>query len=404
LYHQSGLEVPAEAQLPSASEFLSQLRAIDAALLAKASNAITMLQEALLLEAKGTLLLCQGQAEAAQECFSQALKTKHVHFVANGSETKEELVSLIWRLHIGRASCLWASSLQKAAGDIHQALESRIFGHEVGALLGPTSATPLATIIFLHGLQQSAVDNLFIGKALHAIPDLKDVQIIFPEAPHTVPPPGRGRSWFGLLPLNPTQPDSLDMIVSAVGSLLALVDTAEAPVVLIGYSQGALAAILAALAMDQQPLGLVCLNGGASPELLALGKVLQPNYLNASSQAPSSEMRFGRGIPTQVLQSQDDLDVTTSSASALADGLRNLGLDVQTKLYTGFGHALSPDQILRLAMFVRHLVATRIKSVGRQGVEGQEVKPKAADAAHTSITEGTGDGFFDYDALDGMNA
>jgi lysophospholipase-2 len=196
-----------------------------------------------------------------------------------------------------------------------------------------------AGVIWLHGLGDSGAGWSFLRKEMSS---LKQISWLFPDAPSNFVTLAGGRmpSWFDLhaIPVtkNTYPSESLEGILSSVEKVHAMVRDFQAQgipsdrIVIGGFSQGAVVAVLSGLTMDaSSPIaGIAAFSGWLPSEqlLASISKQQKPlNFLIAHG-------------------TYDD-KVDYSLGQALHERLSSLGHSVQFKTYEGMGHSSCPEEI-----------------------------------------------------------
>ena len=186
---------------------------------------------------------------------------------------------------------------------------------------GPIPAAARLSVILVHGRGGSAEDMIALAGAL----GMEDVAYLAPEA--------AGHAWYPysfLAPLADNEPG----LGSALALLGRLVDhlhqegVASERVALLGFSQGACLALEFAARHPRRYAAAIGLSGG----------LIGPPG-SARTYAGSLE-----GTPVFLGCSDVDPHVPVERVHESADVLRRLGAAVDTRIYPGMGHTVSPDE------------------------------------------------------------
>lgn len=199
---------------------------------------------------------------------------------------------------------------------------------------------PKGVVVLLHGYASSASDLSPFASALGL-----DLRFVFPEAPHALV---RGRGWWsideearardravGPRDLSALDPPTIAELRARVGELLDHVTLPGLPLVIGGFSQGAMLACDVALHDPRAFAGLVLLSGAR---------------IRATEWAPRLSSR--RGLPVFVSHGRSDDDLSFDAAAALAKELETGGLAVTFFPFDG-GHEVPLVAWRALKKFLR---------------------------------------------------
>jgi phospholipase/carboxylesterase len=179
------------------------------------------------------------------------------------------------------------------------------------------------TVVLLHGLGANEFDLLGLADFF---PD--DVQVLCPRAPRLSP--WGGFSWFGIdLPPGGIRVDeseardSLAMLGSFLGEL-------DRPILLGGFSQGAMMAVGILLEQGRLVHGILQLSGGLLPCFQPIDFKPQPVFVSHGTQDPVVPFELGRDA---------------------AQDLSELGCAVDFRAYS-MGHEISTECLSDLSKWV----------------------------------------------------
>ena len=152
------------------------------------------------------------------------------------------------------------------------------------------------TVVWLHGLGADGHDFEPLVPAL----DLPDVRFVFPNArrmPVTINGGFVMRAWYDILTMERVSwRENVQHIRRSAKRIAGILDEAEGPTVLAGFSQGAAMALHVAHRHPSQLLGVMALSG-----YLLLEDTLDDEAHDANAATP---MFFGHGIADDVVPMQ----------------------------------------------------------------------------------------------------
>jgi phospholipase/carboxylesterase len=137
-------------------------------------------------------------------------------------------------------------------------------------------------------------------------------------------------------------PDGLPEARARIAELCAELAKLGGPILLGGFSQGAMLSCDVALHVDQPLAGLVVMSG----TLLARGE-WEPR------------LAARRGLPVLQSHGREDPLLSFAAAERLRDLLRGGGLDVEWVPFSG-GHGIAPVVIDRLGVFLKRQLRDRV--------------------------------------------
>lgn len=212
-------------------------------------------------------------------------------------------------------------------------------------------ATPDATIIVLHGLGTDGRDFAPLVRELD-LSRVGPVRYVFPDAPlrtvsvHDEPV----RAWYDPRPVAPvtgalsTQDEeglrASQEVVQALIDREAVRGISSEQVVLLGFSQGAVMALMAGLRAPQRLAGLVVLSG----------------YLPLPGATPAEVSAANRDVPIFMAHGDQDTVVVPQRAKTSRDTLIDLGYDIAWHPYP-MGHEVCPQEIRDLNSWLASLLA-----------------------------------------------
>ncbi len=211
------------------------------------------------------------------------------------------------------------------------------------------------TFVLLHGYGSAAEDWIPFVDTIR-IPS--GGRFVFPQAPeHTVPPDGppQGRGWWRLdlashiqpgrsIPdLSAARPPGIRKAAALVEDLLARVHADPGgPVVLGGFSQGAMIASQVAFLSDAPLSGLILLSGTIVDE-----PTWQANYARR------------RGLPVFIAHGRSDKVLPFRVAERMRAQMQEAGLQVTWHPFAG-GHEIPAEVVADLNRFIARLSLTRV--------------------------------------------
>ena len=216
---------------------------------------------------------------------------------------------------------------------------------------GP-GATPVATVIVLHGLGTDGRDFAPLVNELD-LSRVGPVRFVFPNAPRRTVSVNGGETmpaWYDPRPVAPvtgamsTQDE--EGLRASQGVVQALIDREAArgvhseQVVLLGFSQGAVMTLMAGLRAPQRLAGLVVLSG----------------YLPLPAAIHTELSVANRDVPIFMAHGDLDMVVVPERARASRDVLIDLGYDIAWHPYP-MGHEVCPQEIRDLNSWLASLLA-----------------------------------------------
>ena len=202
-----------------------------------------------------------------------------------------------------------------------------------------------ATVIWLHGLGADANDFLDIIPLLQ-LPQDTAVKFIFPNAPIRPVSLNGGlpcRAWFDIYSLDNWQERDNDGIAAAVGGVQALIQSQieqgvlSQNIVLAGFSQGGMVALLAGLQHDKRLAGILamstCLPYNSAEIASKLGPVLQMTPIMQMHGKADDVLPFALG--------QYGFQI-----------LKQLSYSIEFSEYN-MGHEVCPQQIIDIGLWLQ---------------------------------------------------
>lgn len=212
-------------------------------------------------------------------------------------------------------------------------LRETVSGHD-------PSASPVATLIVLHGLGTDSRDFAPLVRELD-LSAAGPVRFVFPDAPLrdvSVHAEGPLRAWYDPRPvaarsgaLSTQDEEGLRASCAVVQALIDREAARGMPpghVVLLGFSQGAVMALMAGLRAPQRLAGLVVLSG----------------YLPLQGATEAEVSVANRDVPIFMAHGREDGVVVPARAEGSRTMLQSLGYDVAWHDYA-MGHEVCPEEI-----------------------------------------------------------
>ena len=214
------------------------------------------------------------------------------------------------------------------------------------------AATPVASIIVLHGLGADGNDFVPIAQELD-LAAIGPVRFVFPSAPvRPVSLNGgyRMRAWYDIFP--PANEPGKDRAEDAPGlrDAAALVQglldreasrgVPPARTVLMGFSQGCAMTLMAGLRAPQRLAGLAGLSG----------------YLPLAGALATEASPANRDVPLFLAHGSDDDIVEPARGEATRDALSAMGYPVQWHTYA-MGHTVCPEEVADLNRWLLRVLA-----------------------------------------------
>ena len=217
---------------------------------------------------------------------------------------------------------------------------------------GDPAATPVASLIVLHGLGSDGRDFAPLVSELN-LSGVGCVRYVFPDAPlRTVSVNGGAemRAWYDPRPV----PEGVDpaSVIDEAGMrasqqiVQALIDreiargVAPNRIALMGFSQGAVMTLMAGLRAPQRLGGLVALSG----------------YLPLASQTAAEASAANRDVPIFMAHGERDEVVIPARGQASRDALVAMGYDVAWHSYD-MAHEVCAEQMSELGDWLTVLLA-----------------------------------------------
>jgi phospholipase/carboxylesterase len=215
-------------------------------------------------------------------------------------------------------------------------------------LTGPSrksaaGSAPRQLVILLHGLGADGSD--LIGLAPYWAPLLPEAEFVSPDAPFPCDMAPFGRQWFTLQDRSPVS--ILAGVRAAAPILDAFIDDAlkarnleESRLALVGFSQGTMMSLYVGLRRAKAPAGILGFSGAL------IGAESLPQEI--------------RSRPPVLLIHGDSDEIVPFQAMALAEqGLKAVGLSVESLTCPGLGHGIDEAGLKRGSAFLRQIFAAR---------------------------------------------
>lgn len=210
-----------------------------------------------------------------------------------------------------------------------------------GPRIAARSGTPKQLVVFLHGYGADGNDLIDIGLAWQGA--MPDAVFVSPNAPEPCAEAPIGRQWFRIDRSNPN--GRWLGVTGAAPALHHFLDTELArhglpatALALVGFSQGTMMALHVGLRRSTPPLAIV----GYS------GRLTAPNQTDFAAMTDEITSR----PPVLLIHGDMDEVVPPQSLELSAQGLRTLGVDVQTSVSRGIGHGIDEDGLRRGGAFL----------------------------------------------------
>jgi phospholipase/carboxylesterase len=205
---------------------------------------------------------------------------------------------------------------------------------------GEPSATPVASVVVLHGLGADGADFVPVAQAMD-LSAIGPVRFVLPSAPVRPVSINGGyemRAWYDIFPPGddpaaPRREDEAGLRESHAIVQQLLDREAERGVppgrtVLMGFSQGCAMTLLTGLRSPHRLAGLVALSG----------------YLPLSERTAEEATEAGRSLPVFMAHGTDDAMVAVERGQAAREAVSALGCAVQWHSYP-MGHEVCMEEI-----------------------------------------------------------
>ncbi len=203
------------------------------------------------------------------------------------------------------------------------------------------SSTPQSLVILLHGVGANGANLEPLGEALESF--LPDAVIVSPDAPHPFDGGAAGRQWFSVIGV--TDGNRARRIVEARADFdrVVALEVERAGfggrlnrVALFGFSQGAILS-LDALVDGRWPVAAV---------VAASGRAATP-----VGPKPVS------GTPVLIIHGERDDVISADEAGRARRLLEGAGFAVESHVYPGLGHSISPEGLQEAGSFLARRLA-----------------------------------------------
>lgn len=205
----------------------------------------------------------------------------------------------------------------------------------------------VGSVIWLHGLGADGHDFAFIVPQFH-LPAHLPLRFVFPHAPLKPVTINNGyvmRAWFDLYSMQIDQRIDEAGIADSVNLLGQLIKNEHdkgiptEKIILAGFSQGAVIALLAGLNSPQKLAGVIALSG----------------YLPNAAQVAMNKSRANQTIPVFLAHGTDDNVVPFTLGEATATALKKEGIPVAWHSYA-MPHSVCAAEISEIARWLCQLL------------------------------------------------
>ncbi len=196
-----------------------------------------------------------------------------------------------------------------------------------GPEAAPKSGAVKRLVIFLHGVGADGSDLISLAQMM--APTLPDTQFLSPNAPFKFDMAPFGHMWFSLMERSPAK--LLEGVKIAAPLLNSYIDTQrdrfklkDADIALVGFSQGTMTALYAALRRDKPLAGVVGFSGALIGEHLL------------KEEATSK-------LPICLMHGEEDEVVPFAALAHAEKNLKLHGIDVTAHARPSLGHGIDPE-------------------------------------------------------------
>jgi phospholipase/carboxylesterase len=213
-----------------------------------------------------------------------------------------------------------------------------------------TSASPTATVIWLHGLGADGYDFVPVVRELEAL-GVPALRYVFPHAPMRPVTINGGyvmRAWYDILGTELVRREDEAAIRESQRAVEALIarevqrGVPHARMVLAGFSQGAAITLQTGLRQREPLAGLMALSG----------------YLPLAAALPAERAPQSAHVPIFMAHGASDPVIPPARASASRDALQSLGYTVQWHEYP-MQHSVCADELRDIAAFLQATLRPR---------------------------------------------
>lgn len=207
-----------------------------------------------------------------------------------------------------------------------------------GPVIPPLSGDrPKKLVVFLHGLGADGQDLISLGQVFGQI--MPDVQFASPDAPQPCDMAPFGYQWFSLQDRGYSAmlagvEQAAPILNAFLDRQLEILGLTDEDLALVGFSQGTMMALYAALRRPDCCAGIVGYSGAlVAPETLGAEIASRP--------------------PVCLIHGDADPVVTYEAMAAAEAGLKTAGISVETHTRTGLGHGIDPEGITIAGEFLK---------------------------------------------------
>lgn len=222
----------------------------------------------------------------------------------------------------------------------HRAVRSDSYGGQ-GVTLNPTAGAPTSTVIWLHGLGDTA-EGWVGALPINRFPRTRFIHPTAPTRPITLnggfPMPG----WFDIASLEADGKEDKPGFEESRRRLNAIIDgeiAAGVPprkIVVGGFSQG----------------GAVTLHTVLRSQHALAGGVVLSGWLALRSEYPGAMTEAGKAIPFFHGHGDADSIVNFKWGKGSADAIKAMGINYDFKVYSGLEHGALPEEIEHVTEFL----------------------------------------------------
>ena len=198
----------------------------------------------------------------------------------------------------------------------------------------PTGRPAVGCVVVLHGRGVTGDDLVPLAGELK----LPDLRFIFPHAPFPFGGFGDGRCWYESNPAHDGLPESRRLLSDLLGEL-EQEGLAPERTVLMGFSQGAVAALDVGVRYPKRLGGIIALSG----------------YMYALEALKKEKSSVATGLPILMAHGSEDDVLPVEWARSAADALKAEGFQVKFLEYP-MGHQIAMEELAEVRAFLRAIL------------------------------------------------